>query len=586
VSSELPKTKKIKRVGLLAMAFTLLLLVLAVPAQSSIAPPTGFNSFFYTPEDAILFSYGNNTYFVVKDFSGGIFWNGTLDKGALKQLTLGEGTYSVSASNPYTVMVGNPQAQSVVGYFAVDAKGKGTSKDVYTYIPTPDPLYAGGRFIIFAYENDTDVTVTDVDAQVTLWQGVLNESQHFSQDLNNATWQNRTVNVGSSHPVSALCYLDQGFIVTSSNGLFTGTLFHTFASNITNGDNDLNLVGYHDNTGVNVTNTVTRDLVWNGTLNAGEAHSEVFSNPTYLTVESNQSISVTVDPYPTWVEGYQAGLYAADINGNFVGNQFYTTARGGGPFNIPGYLRILAYQDDTHIAITDENTHLQVWNGTLNKMQSHMNQAAHTIYKIDSDKPVSVMEGYWEPASVTFAPLHYAVDTQPPTIGVPSNSPQHPMATQDVQVTVDVVDDVSGVQMVILSHNDGTSWRNVTMTWSGGNTYTASIATLPSQTQVRYKIIAYDNVNNTATSSQTTLSVSPQPSPSPSPTSTPSPSPAPNPSPSPAPSPSPSSTPSPTQPPSRPFYMEPFSALLIVVVIVIAALVAMGLRLYFRKRNQ
>jgi hypothetical protein len=574
------KTKRTERICFLSIIFALLLLVLAVPVQSSIAPPTGFNSFFYTPDGAILFSYDNNTYFVVKDFSGGISWNGIIDKGAIKQLTLGAGIYSVSASQPYTVIVGDPQTQSVVGYFALDAKGKGTSRDLYTYIPTPDPLYAGGKFIIFAYENDTDVTVTDTSTKVILWQGALNESQHFSQDLNNATWQNRTVNVGSSHPVSVLCYLDQGFIVPSSTGLFTGTLFYTFVSNITNGDNDLNVVGYYNNTWVNVTNTVTRALIWNGTLNAGEVHSEVFANLMYLTVESNQSVAVTVDPYPTWMEGYQAGLYAADINGNFVGNQFYTTARGEGSFNIPGYLRILAYQNNTHIAVTDETTHLLIWNGTLDEMWSHTNKASHTIYKIDSDKPVSVMEGYWEPASVAFAPLYYTTDTQPPIIGVPSNSPQNPMATQDIQVTVDVIDDVSGVQMVILSHSDGTLWRNVTMTWSGGNTYIAKITTLLSQTQVKYKIIAYDNFNNTATSNQITLGITPQPSPSPSPTPTPSPSPTPNPSPSPAPSPSPS------PPPSRPFNIEPLSALLIVVGIVIAALVAMGLRLYFRKRNQ
>jgi ribosomal protein S11 len=580
VSNELLETKKIKRICFLSVTFALLLLVLAVPVQSSIAPPTGFNSFFYTPDGAILFSYDNNTYFVVKDSSGGISWNGTLDKGATKQLTLGDGTYSVSASKPYTLIVGNPQTQNVVGYFALDAKGKGTSKDLYTYIPPPDPLYVGGKFLVFAYENDTDVTVTDVDTKVILWQGALNASQHFSQDLSNVTWQNRTVNVGSTWPVSVLCYLDQGFVVPSSTGLFTGTLFYTFASNITNGDNDLNVVGYHNNTWVNVTNTVTRALIWNGTLNAGEVHSEVFANPTYLTVESNQSVAVTVDPYPTWMEGYQAGLYVADINGNLVGNQFYSTARGEGSFNIPGYLRILAYQDNTHIAVTDETTHVLIWNGTLDAMQSYKSKASHTIYKIDSDKPVSVMEGYWEPTSVAFAPIHYTIDTQPPIIGVPSNSPQNPMATQDVQVTVDVVDDVSGVQMVILSHSHGAFWQNVTMTWSGGNTYTAKIPTLPSQTLMQYKIIAYDNVNNTATSSQTTLSITPQPSPSPSPSPTPSPSPSPTPNPSPSPS------PPPTQPPSKPFKIEPFSALLIVAGIVIVALVAMGLRLYFRKRNK
>ena len=68
--------------------------------------------------------------------------------------------------------------------------------------------------------------------------------------------------------------------------------------------------------------------------------------------------------------------------------------------------------------------------------------------------------------------------------------------------------------------------------------------------------------------------------------SSPFPTPTPSPSPSPTLSPSPSPSTSPSQAPSRPFKLEPFSALLIVAGIVIAAIVVMGLRLYFRKRGQ
>ncbi|MBN1245738.1 hypothetical protein JXA31_09120 [Candidatus Bathyarchaeota archaeon] len=573
--------KKIKRICILSITLLLLLLVSAMSAQSETAPPTGLNSLFYTPNGTILLSYSNNTYFVVKDSLGVISWNGTLDKGTIMQLPLEAGIYSVSASKPYTLLVGAPQTESVVGYFAIDANGKGTSKDLYSYIPPPDPLYAGNRFIIFSYEEDTNVTVTDVNTDAVLWQGILNESQHFSQDLNNSTWQNKTVHVECNKPVSALCYLDQGFIVPSSTGLFTGNLFYAFASNITNGNNDLNVIGYHDNTEITITNTISQALIWNGTLHTGEVHSEVFAKPTYLTVESNQSVAVTVDPYPTWPIMYQAALYASDVNGNFIGNQFFATARGG------GYLRILAYANDTNVSVTDQTTSTLLWNGTLNRMESYTGPTSHTVYKITSDKYVSVLEGYggWSSA---FAPLYYTIDTQPPTIGTPIHVPQNPTATQDVQVNVDVIDDMSGVQMVILSHSDDTLWQNITMTWSGGNTYTANITTLPSQTQLKYKLIAYDNLNNTATSSQTTLTVTPQPSPTPSPTPSSSPSPTPSPSPtsSPSPSPSPSPSISPSAPPSKPFTMEPFSVLFIVAGIVIVALVAMGLRLYFKKRNQ
>ncbi len=562
---------------------------MAIPVQSSIAPPTGFNSVFYTPGGVILFSYMNDTYFVVKASSGDVFWNGTLDEGTIKHLTLSAGTFSVETSKPYTLIVGEPETQSVVGYFALDPAGSGTSRELYTYIPPPDPLYADAKFIIFAYENDTVVTATVAETQTILWQGTLNRSQHFSQDLSNVTWQNKTVHIESSDPVSVLCYLDQGFAVPSSTGLFTGTLFYTFAGNITNGNNDLNVIGHNDNTWVTISTTDSEALVWNGTVNSGEVHSEVFADPMYLTIESNQSVAVTVDPYPTWPIMYQAALYTPDSDGNFIGRQFFTTARGGGT------LRILAYENDANVNITDQSTSTLIWKGTLNKMEFYERTTSHTVYKITSDKSISVLEGYggW---SAMFAPSYYTTDTQPPTIGTPIHIPQNPTATQDVQITADVIDDISGVQRVILSYSDDTLWHNITMTWSEGNTYTANVTTLASQTQLEYKLIAYDNVNNTATSSQTTLTITPQPSPSPSPSPSPTPSPSPAPSPSPMPSPSPSPTaspspvpsasPSPSSPPFKPFWTEPFSVLLIVAVVVATALTALGLRLYFKKRKE
>ena len=469
---------------------------LAIPVHSSDEPsPTNIKSVFYTQGETLLFSYYNNTYFVLRDSGGSIAWNGTLEEGESKQLALGEGLYSAVASKPYTVIVGASQTQTVVGFYALDTFGKGTSTNLYTFIPPRDPLYPESRFIIFSYTNDTVVNVTDAHSKTVLWQGTLNTGQHFSEDLSNATWQNRTVHVESTFPVSALCYLDQGFIVPSSTGLFTGTLFYTFAGNITNGNNDLNVIGYQNNTWVTVSDSTSKSLVWNGTLNIGDVHSEVFAKSTYITIESNQSVAVTIDPYLTWPIMYQAALYAGDADGSLVGKNFFTTARGG------GYLRIMAYQNDTHIAVTDQTTHTLVWDGTLNEMELHTRSTSHTVYNVTSDKPVSVLEGYGE-WSTMFAPLYYTTDTEPPTIGASSRTPQNPTPTQDVQVSVEVTDDLSGVQEVLLSYNSsGTVWTNLTMTPNGGNTYVANITAMPSQTLVNYQIIAYDNIGNAATSS-------------------------------------------------------------------------------------
>jgi glucose/arabinose dehydrogenase len=90
------------------------------------------------------------------------------------------------------------------------------------------------------------------------------------------------------------------------------------------------------------------------------------------------------------------------------------------------------------------------------------------------------------------------MDTIPPEISAPMNVPQEPTPEQDVKVTVNVTDDASGVQAVILSYSNDTTWRNLTMSSTGGDAYTTNIPAMHNQTQVRYKITAYDNAGNAA----------------------------------------------------------------------------------------
>jgi glucose/arabinose dehydrogenase len=90
------------------------------------------------------------------------------------------------------------------------------------------------------------------------------------------------------------------------------------------------------------------------------------------------------------------------------------------------------------------------------------------------------------------------VDSVQPEIGVPLHTPLEPTSYQEVKVDVNVTDAVSGVREVILSYSNDSLSFNITMVWIGGDSYTANITAMPYQTQVRYKIFAIDNANNTA----------------------------------------------------------------------------------------
>jgi hypothetical protein len=55
---------------------------------------------------------------------------------------------------------------------------------------------------------------------------------------------------------------------------------------------------------------------------------------------------------------------------------------------------------------------------------------------------------------------------------------------------------LNGVRNVILSFSDDSIWNNITMNLISGNTFSAFIPAMPEQTLVKYKITAYDNLEN------------------------------------------------------------------------------------------
>ncbi|MEM3665945.1 MAG: nitroreductase family protein [Candidatus Bathyarchaeia archaeon] len=95
-----------------------------------------------------------------------------------------------------------------------------------------------------------------------------------------------------------------------------------------------------------------------------------------------------------------------------------------------------------------------------------------------------------------------ALDTTPPKIGIPFQNPEPAIVEphQKVTITVNVVDEETGVREVILSYsiNESQTWINITMKNNLNSTYAIEIPGFEANTRVQYKIVAYDNANNTA----------------------------------------------------------------------------------------
>jgi glucose/arabinose dehydrogenase len=85
------------------------------------------------------------------------------------------------------------------------------------------------------------------------------------------------------------------------------------------------------------------------------------------------------------------------------------------------------------------------------------------------------------------------------TISVPVQVPPNPMPSDEVEISVNV-SAASGIREVILSYRNDSVWNNVSMTQVAEGTFSATIPAMPYQTTVEYRIIAYDNLNNSAVS--------------------------------------------------------------------------------------
>lgn len=85
-------------------------------------------------------------------------------------------------------------------------------------------------------------------------------------------------------------------------------------------------------------------------------------------------------------------------------------------------------------------------------------------------------------------------DVDGPVIGSHDRTPFTPNSTQSVTINVTVTD-MSGVDTVILSYYNSSTWFNVTMTWTGSY-YEGMIPAFPNGTPINYRFYANDTLDN------------------------------------------------------------------------------------------
>jgi hypothetical protein len=385
-----------------------------------------YNSYVYTTDDIVIFSYENDIVFDIYNSDDIIIYdhvfddpNG-LDKGECVVLDDGfiKGVYRISSSSPeYSVLVGDATASNsgICGYYAMDSNGLGVSNEFYTYVPRYYVRHE--RLIVFAYEDDTAVTVetgngngsyTAVSSE-TIDDGeriVFENPNHFS---------NEYLHISADKPVSVLTAYDFGYLVPASNGKWSGRKFYTCVNNVTtmgfSDEQDLVVSAFDDNTFVTVTDTDTDELIWQGLVDAGKCYIKNFpfgwyDGPKFYTIESDKTVSVTVAG-PDKIHHQ----LLADRNGTGIGNrnnEIVGPTRGN-KTSLDNYIMVLGYRDNTPVDFYDTFSGELEDSVIVSAGKTRKITASQSQWKVVAGGPVSVYSGIDASARAEFVPLVFDV---------------------------------------------------------------------------------------------------------------------------------------------------------------------------------
>lgn len=407
------------------------------------ADETVFHTTVFTFGEIVIFSYANDTEITIINAVGDTTTAVMLQENDYHIQLAASGVYRIFGSKSFTALVGDATTNDVNGWYAVDQSGRGTSTLFNTYMMTR--RYGGEKFIVAAYENNTEFTIRNLTTGDLLYAGVLDAEEFFTMPT---TPFDTFLQVEANKPVSALSYGDTDYYVPSSNGTFAGTMFLGYSAYIRNWTNSITVTGYYDDTHVVVTNAVTQDTLETYTLNEGEVNSIGITTPTYWKIESDKPVIAANIPYAGWTGNYAYLTRAVDKSGIGAGTLFYMPTIG-------SRIDVFSFEDDNQIKIerlgrdTDYpySDTLLIHEGTLEAGEGYFfnSTSGRWVYKIQGTENISVIQSN-SGFGAEFMPLSFAQEL--PDLAVSSDG-----ILFDPEK--DVYDQGEIIDVTILVHNYG-----------------------------------------------------------------------------------------------------------------------------------
>lgn len=344
-----------------------------------------YTTYFYTAAEAVVHGYEPETNVRIVSMNGGAtVWTGQVGPGDAVLVPTGAGVFGFLSDKKASILVGTPSTCTVVGYWARDETGSFRSDHFFTRLPATTN-YGSERVVLWAWE-DTDVTVTDVTADRTLYSGPLAAFGRF--ELSAGELQGLGAHLlevrAQSPSVELQVYYDEGFEVPATDGRSAGTDFLSYVGTITEGVNDLNLVSYHTDAQVRVLDINSQETLWEGTVEAGGVESITLADR-YVRVQSDAEISVAVAPYAHYSANYAEHHFSMGAEGTGIETSFLLPTT--------NELWIFSYFDGSDVTVEEIVSGTAVWSGTLGAGEVRGLYPGHGFYRVHATRGVSVQGG-------------------------------------------------------------------------------------------------------------------------------------------------------------------------------------------------
>lgn len=395
-----------------------------------------FATYAYTYGDIVIFSYGDSNECELIDAQGNKVWTGILmqDEYHLEK-NLYADVYMIQASKEFTVLSGDPFTTGIGNWTAVDQ----TSSPLSTKLLNVGPARGGSRgaipaLSVFAYYDNTQVIIRNLDTQDTIWEGVLDSAKYYVKEMGD--YPPMFYSVEATKPVMTITGGGLGGkYIPSYNGTFTGRDFITYQQVWTTDPtyplgHDFQIIPWEDNTTVWIVDLDNQaDTIWKEHFaKKGDVKGKFIYNGTEgkaLYIHSDKDISISENPWISWSPSTYIGFFlirSIDRDGLGIGKEFYQPLEGSVSWSSPpvlSRLHVVAYSDSTNVKVTQipkygggETT---VWQGRLHRGEYYRytcpidDPNAWAVYHVVASKGVSVIGNCRDLEGSDFLPLWFAI---------------------------------------------------------------------------------------------------------------------------------------------------------------------------------